>query len=188
MARTKITAQGRKNATASKMKAKAGGAAAAIGVGKKEKRPHRFRPGTVAIREIRRYQKSVDLLLPKAPVRRLIREVAAPYKDELRFSRQCMDALQEASEAYLVDLFHDSNLCAIEHERKTLTARDMRLALLMRHDVNLPHNTELPLREHKTRKTVPSKRRVRKSKAEKSAAAVEEVQSPVDVLDLPPAF
>lgn len=188
MARTKITAQGRKNATASKMKAKAGGAAAAIGVGQKEKRRHRFRPGTVAIREIKRYQKSVDLLLPRAPVKRLIREIAQPYRDELRFSKQAMEALQEASESYIVDLFADANVAAIEHERKTVTARDIRLALLMRHDVNLPHNTDLPPREHKVRKTVPSKRRVRKPKTEKVAEVVEERQSPVNVLDLPPAF
>uniref|UniRef100_A0A915DYF5 Histone H2A/H2B/H3 domain-containing protein n=1 Tax=Ditylenchus dipsaci TaxID=166011 RepID=A0A915DYF5_9BILA len=85
------------------------------------KKPHRYRPGTVALREIRRYQKSNDLLIRKLPFQRLVREIAQDYKQDLRFQGFTMLALQEASEAYLVGLFEDSNLCAIHAKRVTVT-------------------------------------------------------------------
>ena len=44
------------------------------------KKPHRFRPGTVALREIRRYQKSTELLIRKLPFQRLVREIAQDFK------------------------------------------------------------------------------------------------------------
>jgi len=69
------------------------------------KKPHRYRPGTVALREIRRYQKSTDLLLRKLPFSRLVREIAQDYKNDLRFQSTAIQALQEAAEAYLVGLF-----------------------------------------------------------------------------------
>src|ERR1700752_4186263 len=77
------------------------------------KKPHRFRPGTVALREIRRYQKSTELLIRKLPFQRLVREIAQDFKNDLRFQGTAILALQEASEAYLVSLFEDKNLCAI---------------------------------------------------------------------------
>merc|ERR1712017_25775 len=77
------------------------------------KKPHRYRPGPVALREIRRYQKSTDLLIRKLPFQRLVREIAQDYKSDLRFQSLAVLALQEASEAYLVGLFEDTNLCAI---------------------------------------------------------------------------
>lgn len=49
------------------------------------KKPHRFRPGTVALREIRKYQKSTELLIRKLPFQRLVREIASDYKSDLRF-------------------------------------------------------------------------------------------------------
>ena len=80
------------------------------------KRPHRFRPGTVAIREIRKYQKSSKKLLPKIAVERLVREVAQDVaKPDIRFQREAMDALQEAAEAYLVEVFEDTQLCMSSH-------------------------------------------------------------------------
>ena len=75
------------------------------------KKPHRYRPGTVALREIRRYQKSVELLIRKLPFQRLVREIAQDFKTDLRFQSSAVMALQEASEAYLVGLFEDTNLC-----------------------------------------------------------------------------
>src|SRR3569623_1406231 len=87
------------------------------------KKPHRYRPGTVALREIRRYQKSTELLLRKLPFQRLVREVAQDIKHELRFQSSAVHALQEASEAYLVGLFEDSNLCAIHAKRVTIMPR-----------------------------------------------------------------
>ncbi|XP_072526095.1 uncharacterized protein [Salminus brasiliensis] len=79
------------------------------------KKPHRYRPGTVALREIRRYQKSTELLIRKLPFQRLVREIAQDFKTDLRFQSSAVMALQEASEAYLVGLFEDTNLCAILH-------------------------------------------------------------------------
>eukprot|EP00079_Xenopus_tropicalis_P039126 XP_017952897.1 PREDICTED: uncharacterized protein LOC100493978 [Xenopus tropicalis] len=75
------------------------------------KKPHRYRPGTVALREIRRYQKSTELLIRKLPFQRLVREIAQDFKTDLRFQSSAVMALQEASEAYLVGLFEDTNLC-----------------------------------------------------------------------------
>lgn len=72
------------------------------------KKPHRYRPGTVALREIRKYQKSTELLIRKAPFQRLVREIAQDFKNDLRFQSTAVLALQEASEAYLVGLFEDS--------------------------------------------------------------------------------
>merc|ERR1739844_808464 len=68
------------------------------------KKPHRYRPGTVALREIRRYQKSTELLIRKPPFQRLVREIAQDFKTDLRFQSSAVMALQEASEAYLVGL------------------------------------------------------------------------------------
>uniref|UniRef100_A0A8K9VB82 Histone H3 n=1 Tax=Oncorhynchus mykiss TaxID=8022 RepID=A0A8K9VB82_ONCMY len=67
-------------------------------------KPHRYRPGTVALREIRRYQKSTELLIRKLPFQRLVREIAQDFKTDLRFQSSAVMALQEASEAYLVGL------------------------------------------------------------------------------------
>ncbi|XP_034539526.1 uncharacterized protein LOC117812725 [Notolabrus celidotus] len=78
------------------------------------KKPHRYRPGTVALREIRRYQKSTELLIRKLPFQRLVREIAQDFKTDLRFQSSAVMALQEASEAYLVGLFEDTNLKVTE--------------------------------------------------------------------------
>ena len=96
------------------------------------KKPHRFRPGTVALREIRRYQKSTDLLIRKLPFQRLVREIAQEYKTDLRFQSAAVAALQEASEAYLVGLFEDTNLCAIHAKRVTIMPKDIQLARRIR--------------------------------------------------------
>ncbi|KAL7527341.1 hypothetical protein ACHAXR_003234, partial [Thalassiosira sp. AJA248-18] len=89
------------------------------------KKPHRYRPGTVALREIRRYQKSTDLLLRKSPFSRLAREITQDIHAGLRFQSTAMLALQEASEAYLVGLSEDSNLCAVHAKRVTIMPKDM---------------------------------------------------------------
>src|SRR4051812_19798175 len=96
------------------------------------KKPHRYRPGTVALREIRRYQKSTDLLLRKLPFQRLVREIAQDFKADLRFQSTAILALQEASEAYLVSLFEDTNLCAIHAKRVTIMTKDIQLARRIR--------------------------------------------------------
>ena len=96
------------------------------------KKPHRYRPGTVALREIRRYQKSTELLIRKLPFQRLVREIAQDFKTDLRFQGSAVLALQEASEAYLVGLFEDTNLCAIHAKRVTIMPKDIQLARRIR--------------------------------------------------------
>ena len=99
------------------------------------KKLHRYRPGTVALKEIRRYQKSTELLIRKLPFQRLVREIAgdlkvilSPLCGKVRFQSLAIKALQEASEAYLVGLFEDTNLCAIHAKRVTIMPKDIQLA------------------------------------------------------------
>ena len=99
------------------------------------KKPHRYKPGTVALREIKKYQKSTDLLIRKLPFQRLVREVATDYKTDLRFQSSAVLALQEASESYLVGLFEDTNLCAIHAKRVTIMPKDMQLARRLRGEI-----------------------------------------------------
>ena len=135
MARTKQTARksmggkasrGKYLTKASKVSKK--GVMGAIGV----KKPRRYRPGTLALREIRKYQKSTELLIRKLPFQRLVREIAQDLKSDLRFQSTAILALQEASESYLVGLFEDTNLCAIHANRVTIKPKDMQLARRIR--------------------------------------------------------
>ena len=96
------------------------------------KKRHRYRPGTVALREIRRYQKSTNLLISRLPFQRLVREVAEKVRADFRFQPSAVLALQEASEAYLVGLFEDANLCAIHARRVTIMIKDIQLARRIR--------------------------------------------------------
>merc|ERR1719272_2671981 len=122
---------GSKAKTMSKKTAPAkGGIKKAAGEGKKI----RFRPGTVALREIKRYQKSTKCLLPRAPFHRLVRKITLDYDSDLRFASQALVALQEAAEAYLVGIFEDTNLCAIHAKRATIMKKDMELARRIRGD------------------------------------------------------
>lgn len=106
------------------------------------KKPHKYRPGTVALREIRRYQKSTELLLRKLPFQRLVREIAQDFKRDWRFQSHAVLALQEAAEAYLVGLFEDTNLCAIHAKRVTIMPKDIQLARRIRGEnhFGLSHN------------------------------------------------
>jgi histone H3 len=109
--------------------------------------PHSYRPGTVALREIRRYQKTTDLLIKKLPFQRLVREITEyctwkpvanglgpPLDREYRFQSSAILALQEAAEAYLIGLFEDTNLLAIHAKRVTISCKDMQLARRIRGD------------------------------------------------------
>jgi histone H3 len=103
------------------------------------KKSHRFRPGTVALREIRRYQKSTESLTRYLPFTRLVREVAQDFKTDLFFQRSALEALREAAEAYLIDLFEDTNLLAIHAHRVTIMPKDLQLARAVRGEVSRPH-------------------------------------------------
>ncbi|KAL0212231.1 hypothetical protein RCL1_005857 [Eukaryota sp. TZLM3-RCL] len=99
----------------------------------KIKKPHRHRPGTVALREIKTYQRSTELFIRKLPFQRLVREIAADTTGQaIRFQAKALEALQEAAEAYLVGLFEDTNLCAIHAKRVTIMPKDMSLAMRLR--------------------------------------------------------
>jgi histone H3 len=96
------------------------------------KKPYRYRPGTVALRDIRRYQRSTEFLLRKLPLQRLVREIVQDDLKSFRFQPSALCALQEAAEAYLVGLFEDANLCAIHAKRVTLFCRDLQLSRRIR--------------------------------------------------------
>ena len=133
MARTKQTA--RKHPQAGR-KAPSGKAPrkqlAKKGANKTTTKGRRFRPGTVALKEIRKYQRSTDLLIRKLPFQRLVKEIAQQFKTDMRFQSAALAALQEAAEAYLVGLFEDTNLCAIHAKRVTIMPKDIQLALRIR--------------------------------------------------------
>jgi histone H3 len=96
------------------------------------KKPHRYRPGTVALRAIRKYQKTTELLIHKLPFQRLVREIAQDFKTDLRHQGNALLALQESAEAYLVGTFEDTNLCAIHAKRVTIMPQDIQLARRIR--------------------------------------------------------
>ena len=133
MARTKQLVQ---KSTGGKAPRKTLGAKSALGAqlapGTGVRKPHRYRPGTVALREIRRYQKGTELLIRKLPFQRLVREITQYFKADLRFQSAALAALQESSEAYLVGLFEDTNVCAIHAKRVTVFPKDMQLARRLR--------------------------------------------------------
>lgn len=100
------------------------------------KRQHRWRPGTVALREVRKYQQSTDMLIQRAPFRRLVREIVSTFKDTIRMSSSALEAIQEATEGYIVNVLNDANLCTIHAKRVTLFTKDLHLALRLRGDRN----------------------------------------------------
>ena len=116
------------------------GGKSALGAVGHVKKPHRYRPGTVALREIRRYQKTTELLIRKLPFQRLVREIGQEFKrlgeDDKRWQSTALVALQEAAEAYIVGLFEDTNVCAIHAKRVTIAPKDMQLARKVRHEIS----------------------------------------------------
>ncbi|XP_060771441.1 histone H3-like centromeric protein A [Neoarius graeffei] len=97
------------------------------------RRKRRFRPGMRALMEIRKFQKTTNLLLRKAPFSRLVKEVCQIFsRENLRWQAYALLALQEAAEAFLVRLFSDANLCAIHAKRVTLFPKDIQLARRIR--------------------------------------------------------
>lgn len=97
-----------------------------------KKKPHRWRPGTAALKEIRRYQKSTEFLIKRLPFQRLVREITNDTKDGVRFQSAALEALQCAAESFLVGLFEDTNLCALHAKRVTIMPKDMQLARRLR--------------------------------------------------------
>ena len=131
MARTKCTARkdevGKKRSIFAKKQPRS-----QTGQAMAQQQPHRYWPGMVVLREIRRYQKSTELLIRKLPFQCLVREILQGYCVGYRVTLAMMMALQEAAEAYLVQLLEDSNLCAIHAKRITIQPKDMQLARRIR--------------------------------------------------------
>ena len=99
----------------------------------KVKKPRKYQPGTVALHEIRRYQKSTELLIRKLPFSRLVHEIAQEVgKTDMHFQGSTIICLQEAAEAFLVSLLEDTNLCAIHAKRVTIMPKDIQLARCIR--------------------------------------------------------
>ncbi|KAJ3169880.1 histone H3.3 [Geranomyces variabilis] len=96
------------------------------------RKKRRYKPGPVAFREIRRYQKTTQFLISKLPFQRLVREIAQTFKTDVRFQASALEMLQEAAEGYLIALFEDSNLLAIHAKRATLMCQDMQLTRRIR--------------------------------------------------------
>ena len=109
---------------------------------KEGRKKPRMRPGTVALREIRRYQKGSANLLPRAAFQRVVREIAGRIDSDLRFASQALVALQEAGEAYLVGIFEDANLCALHANRVTIMRKDMDLARRIRGDGHMDRRVD----------------------------------------------
>ena len=131
----------------------ASGSKASKSMGKKKTAPaeggikvksRRFRPGTVALREIKRYQKATNLLLLKAPFQRFVRAICEGLDAQLRFQSQALLAIQEAAEMYIVGLFEDTNLCAIHANRVTVMKKDMDLARRIRGERFRDHTDQQP--------------------------------------------
>jgi histone H3 len=134
MGRSKETSRSAKKVSKSSGKKAVKSASAGAASGQKKSR--RFRPGTVALRQIRKLQKSTDLLLRKAPFQRLVREVATSQKEGLRWAASAVAAVQEATESHLVSLLSDANLCALHGRRVTVFPRDLSLARRLRGERN----------------------------------------------------
>lgn len=97
------------------------------------KKAHRFKPGTVAKREIKRQQKNSDCLaIPKLNFERLTREIAQDYHTDTRFSSKVFDLLQLVAEDYLIELSASASLCCIHAKRETVVPADFQLALNIR--------------------------------------------------------
>jgi histone H3 len=132
MARTKQTARKSTGGKAPRKQMATKAARKQLATSGGVKKPHRYRPGTVALREIRRYQKTTDLLIRKLPFQRLAREITQDFKNDCKFQSTTILAMQESAEAYLVGLFEDTNLCAIHAKRVTIMPKDIQLARRIR--------------------------------------------------------
>ena len=93
----------------------------------------RLRPGRVALRDIRKAQRSTELCIPKHPFMRLCREIACPSgAQDIRFQASAIEALQESTEAFLVRQFELYQLLAIHAKRVTVMDSDMKMLQQMR--------------------------------------------------------
>jgi len=110
-----------------------------VSMRQKPRKPYRFRPGTKALAEIRKYQRRTDMIIPKVAFGRVCREICNTIDPTLRMQSMTISALQEAAEAYVVNLMEDSNLCCLHRKCVTITRRDMQLARRIRGEVPIAY-------------------------------------------------
>ncbi|CAL0319674.1 unnamed protein product [Lupinus luteus] len=96
------------------------------------KKYHKLKRGFVALKEIKKYQKSIENLIPKVPFQHLVQEICQKIKPGIRFQNMAIATLQEATEAYLVKLFEDTLFCVVHAKRVTIVPDDMKLAMSMK--------------------------------------------------------
>ena len=92
----------------------------------------RYRPQSLALVEIRRYQKSTETLIPRLPFQRLVKELLQNARPHIKIQSAALGAIQEAAESFLVQLFEDANLCAAHAKRVTITPKDLLLSRRLR--------------------------------------------------------
>ena len=125
---TAVKSKATKRALGSKTGKKSAGGSGSSGV----KKAFRWHAGTVALREVKKLQKSTELLIAKAPFSRLVREIAESHKAGLRFQSSAVAAIQEATEAFVISLLSDANLTALHANRVTALPRDLQLVRRLR--------------------------------------------------------
>ena len=125
---TAVKSKATKQALGSKTGKKSAGGSGSSGV----KKAFRWHAGTVALREVKKLQKSTELLIAKAPFSRLVREIAESHKAGLRFQSSAVAAIQEATEAFVISLLSDANLTALHANRVTALPRDLQLVRRLR--------------------------------------------------------
>lgn len=114
------------------------------------KKPHRWRAGTVAVREIKRYQKSTEMLVRKLPMQRLVREIAQEMKSDLRWQGSALEVLQEAAEMFIVEALSAGNSITAFKGNVTLTPAALRLAMSL-NPISAKHLPPAPAVEPVTR-------------------------------------
>ena len=134
MARTKLQAA-KKNLSGVQKPSKVASQKAKKATEDGETQKRRTRPGAKALREIRKYQRSTDSIVPRAPLQRIIKEITGKYMPDARYSIGAIEAVHQCIEAYMVGLFEDTGLCAVHARRKTIMTRDMRLARRIRGEI-----------------------------------------------------
>lgn len=140
MARTKQTARKSTGGKAPRkqLSTKAARKTASMGNSEAAKRPTRFRPGSVALKEIRKYQKSTECLIRKLPFTRFVRDIASKFKADARFGSSALACLQEALENFLTTLFEEAYRCAIHAKRVTLFSKDVTLVMKIKYAQAIP--------------------------------------------------
>merc|ERR1711974_77572 len=146
-------------------KSKSLGTEGASHVSIKQTGRNRFRPGTVALRDIRKYQKSTDLILRRLPFQRLVRECVQEWKPDTRFQAAALLALQEAAETYIVKLYEDMNQIAVHAKRVTILKKDFFMVVshfrpdLKEHKTPRPHEIDSDLLDENDERVVRMLRR-----------------------------